>query len=202
MPRRGVIYTVAPSPKDINTIWCGTDDGLIHITKDGGYSWNQINQTAPKIVSSKKSKTATPDSRLMTQNLWVSRVIASEHQEGRVYATLNGYRYDDFAAYVYVSEDYGASWKKLGADLPHEPVNVIREDPKNENIIYIGTDGGLYVSFDAGNSFMMWNKGLPKSVPVHDIVIHAGENEIVLGTHGRSIYIAKLSEVQKKAEKK
>ena len=90
---------------------------------------------------------------------------------------------------------------QIGKDLPNEPVNVIREDPKNDSILYVGTDGGLYVSFDKGNSFMMWNKGLPRSVPVHDIAIQQRENEIVLGTHGRSLYIAKLDEVQKKAKK-
>jgi hypothetical protein len=84
-------------------------------------------------------------------------------------------------------------------DLPAEPINVVKEDPKNENIIYVGTDGGLYVSFNKGQSFMMWNNGLPKSIPVHDIAIHVRDNEIVLGTHGRSIFIAKLDEVQKVA---
>lgn len=198
----GTLTTISESPLRFGLVYTGTDDGNIHLTKDGGYTWQQLNQTAPKEISSKKSKVKTIDSRLQTQNLWVSRVIASSHKEGRVYATLNGYRFDNFSPFVYISEDYGASWKKLGNDLPFEPVNVIREDPKNENIIYVGTDGGLYVSFDAGNSFMMWTKGLPKSVPIHDIVIQERENEIVLGTHGRSIYIAKLDEVQKKAEKK
>jgi len=95
-----------------------------------------------------------------------------------------------------VSEDYGTTWTELGKDLPAEPLNVIREDPKNENILYVGSDGGLYVSFDRGQSFMMWDSGLPNSVPVHDIAIQERENEIVLGTHGRSIYIAKLDDVQ------
>jgi ligand-binding sensor domain-containing protein len=113
-----------------------------------------------------------------------------------VYASLNGYRFDNFAPYLYVSEDYGANWKTIGKDLPYEPINVIKEDPKNDSILYVGTDGGLYVSFDQGNSFMSWNTGLPKSVPVHDIAIQQRENEIVLGTHGRSIYIAKLDDVQ------
>jgi photosystem II stability/assembly factor-like uncharacterized protein len=131
----------------------------------------------------------------------VSRILASQHKEGRVYATLNGYRTDNFAPYVYASDDYGKTWVQIGKDLPNEPVNVIREDPKNDSILYVGTDGGLYVSFDKGNSFMMWNKGLPRSVPIHDIAIQQRENEIVLGTHGRSLYIAKLDEVQKKAKK-
>ena len=95
-----------------------------------------------------------------------------------------------------MSEDYGATWTQIGKDLPLEPVNVVKEDPKNENIIYVGTDGGLYVSFNRGQSFMTWNGGLPKSVPVHDIAVQERENEIVLGTHGRSLYISKLDDAQ------
>jgi hypothetical protein len=132
----------------------------------------------------------------MPAGLWVSRVIASQFKEGRVFVTLNGYRLDNFNPYVYVSEDYGSSWKQLGKNLPAEPVNVIREDSKYDSILYVGTDGGIYVSIDAGTSFMVWNNGLPKAVPVHDIAIQQRENEIVLGTHGRSIYIAKLDSVQ------
>jgi photosystem II stability/assembly factor-like uncharacterized protein len=123
-------------------------------------------------------------------------VIASQYKEGRVYVTLNGYRNDDFNPYLFVSEDYGVTWTQLGKDLPAEPLNVVREDPKNENILYIGSDGGLYVSFDRGQTFMAWNAGLPRSVPVHDIAIQQRDNEIVLGTHGRSFYVSKLEDVQ------
>ncbi|MEN9600267.1 MAG: hypothetical protein RL596_2591, partial [Bacteroidota bacterium] len=133
--------------------------------------------------------------------LYVSRVAASSFKEGRVYITLNGYRNDHFTAYVYMSDDYGANWKQIMKDLPAEPVNVIKEDLKDENILYVGTDGGLYVSLDGGNSSMMWNKGLPYSMPIHDIAIHPRENEIILGTHARSIYIARLDAVQKAAKK-
>jgi photosystem II stability/assembly factor-like uncharacterized protein len=196
----GTLTTISESPLRFGLIYTGTDDGNIHVTKDGGYTWEQLNQVQQPATKNSKKQITNP--KLQTNNLWVSRVTASQHKEGRVYATLNGYRFDNFAPYVYVSDDYGKTWNQIGADLPNEPVNVIKEDPRNENIIYVGTDGGLYVSIDGGNSFMMWNKGLPKSVPVHDIAIHARENEIVLGTHGRSIYIAKLDEVQKKASKK
>jgi hypothetical protein len=130
------------------------------------------------------------------QGLYVSRVIASKFKEGRVFATLNGYRNDLFNAFVFVSEDYGTTWKQICLDLPFEPVNVIKEDPKAENVLYIGTDHGLYVSVDGGASTMAWMSGLPR-VAIHDIAIQERENEIVLGTHGRSIYIASLSEVQK-----
>ena len=192
----GTITTISESPIRFGLIYTGTDDGNIHISKDDGYSWKQLNQTAPQTTTKKSFKSKTPDYRLSTQNLWVSRVLASQHKESRVYVTLNGYRSDNFTPYLYVSEDYGNTWKQLGNDLPNEPINVVREDPKNDSIIYVGTDGGLYVSFDAGNSFMMWNAGLPKSVPVHDIAIQQRENEIVLGTHGRSLYINKLDDVQ------
>ncbi|MBP6233927.1 MAG: hypothetical protein KA330_09360 [Chitinophagaceae bacterium] len=137
-----------------------------------------------------------PAGRLQTNNLWVSRVTASQHKEARIYTSLNGYRSDNFIPYLYVSDDYGTTLKQIGNGLPYEPINVVKEDPKDENILYVGTDGGLYVSFDAGASFMLWNGGLPKSVPVHDIAIQQRDNEIVLGTHGRSLFVAKLDDVQ------
>ena len=192
----GTITTIAESPIRFGLLYAGTDDGNIQLSKDGGYTWTKING---KNSALKKDPSLA---RPVPQGLWVSRVIASQYKEGRIYVSLNGYRSDNFAPYLFVSDDYGTTWKQIGKDLPAEPINVVREDPKNENILYTGTDGGLYVSFDGGNSFMMWNAGLPKSVPVHDIAIQARENEIVLGTHGRSLYVAKLEEVQKAAKKK
>lgn len=94
----------------------------------------------------------------------------------------------------------GTARNSISPLLPNEPINVVKEDLTSENILYVGTDGGLYVSIDGGNSWMMWNKGLPYSVPVHDLVQHPRENELVLGTHGRSLYIAKLDEIQKLAK--
>lgn len=174
----GTATTISESPMRFGLLYVGTDDGNIQVTKDGGYTWELITRKLPK-------------------GLYVSRVTASAFKEGRVYASLNGYRNDNFLPYLYVSEDYGASWKQIGKDLPNEPINVIKEDLTNESLLYIGTDGGLYVSIDAGNSSMMWTKGLPYSVPVHDIALHPRENELILGTHGRSAYIAKLDDVQK-----
>jgi len=185
------LTTITESPLRFGVLYVGTDDGNIHLSRDAGNSWTLVNG-APK-----KKGAAAP----MPQGLWVSRVTASGAAEGRVYASLNGYRNDDFLPYLYVSEDFGATWKKIGNDLPAEPINVVKEDPKNANIIYVGTDGGLYVSFNRGQNFMMWNKGLPKSVPVHDIAFQTRENDIILGTHGRSIYIANLAEVHKVAGK-
>jgi photosystem II stability/assembly factor-like uncharacterized protein len=182
----GTITTIAESPLRFGLLYVGTDDGNIQISKDAGATWTLLNPS-----STKKGQAS-----VLPQGLWVSRLIGSQYKEGRVYATLNGYRNDDFNSYLYVSEDYGTTWTQLGKDLPAEPLNVIREDPKNENILYVGSDGGLYVSFDRGQSFMMWNAGLPKSIPVHDIAIQERDNEIVLGTHGRSLYVSKLEDVQ------
>jgi len=191
----GTITTIAESPTRFNLLYVGTDDGNIYISKEGGYDWKKLNEVNEP--PGKNSKQQTTNHKLQTHGLWVSRIIASQYKESRVYVSLNGYRSDNFLPYLYVSEDYGETWRQIGKDLPNEPINVVREDPKNDSILYVGTDGGLYVSFDAGNSFMMWNGGLPKSVPVHDIAIQARDNEIVLGTHGRSLYVARLDDIQK-----
>ncbi|HMU46889.1 MAG TPA: hypothetical protein PKC72_11000 [Chitinophagaceae bacterium] len=193
----GTITTISESPLRFGLVYTGTDDGNIHVTKDGGYTWEQLNQFSDHTASTRKSKKQqTSNPKLQTNQLWVSRVTASQHKEGRVYVSLNGYRFDNFAPYLYISDDYGQTWMQIGKDLPYEPINVVKEDPKNDSIIYVGTDGGLYVSFDRGNSFMLWNAGMPKSVPVHDIAIQQRDNEIVLGTHGRSLYVSKLEDVQ------
>ncbi len=173
----GTLSTIAESPLKFGLLYAGTDDGNVQLSKDGGNTWSNVSNKLPK-------------------GLYVSRVTASAFKEGRVYASLNGYRNDNFLPYLYVSEDYGTTWKQFGKDLPNEPINVIKEDNKYDSILYVGTDGGLYASINAGNSFMGWTNGLPKSIPVHDIVLHPRDNEIVLGTHGRSIYIAKLDSVQ------
>jgi len=200
----GTISTIAESPTRFNLLYVGTDDGNVYISKEGGYDWTLISQPNDESNITKKSKSPIHHSPLTTHHLWVSRIIASQFKESRVYVSLNGYRSDNFLPYLYVSEDYGETWKQIGkglptgqAGLPNEPINVVREDPKNDSILYVGTDGGLYVSFDAGNSFMIWNGGLPRSIPVHDIAIQARDNEIVLGTHGRSLYVAKLDDIQK-----
>ena len=189
----GTITSISESPKRFGLIYVGTDDGNVHRSLDGGYSFEKLNGTTPAM----KNKKAPESSMIDTRGLWVSRLTASAHIEGRVYMSLNGYRFDDFLPYLYVSEDHGKTWMPCSGDLPFEPINVVREDPVDPDILYVGTDGGAYVSFDRGQSFMAWRSGLPKSVPVHDIAIQSRDNEIVLGTHGRSLYVAKLDDVQK-----
>jgi photosystem II stability/assembly factor-like uncharacterized protein len=179
----GTLTTMSESPFRFGLIYVGTDDGMIHISKDGGYTFTLLSAKLPK-------------------GLYVSRVLASAYSESRVYATMNGYRNDHFNAYVYVSDDYGATWTQIMKDLPLEAVNVITEDNVSSQVLYVGTDGGLYVSTDGGASSMGWNKGLPNAVPIHDIVIHPRDNEIILGTHGRSLYTSKLDDLHKKAQAK
>ena len=177
----GTLTTIHESPLKFGLIYVGSDDGLIHVTRDGGVNWQRISDKLPK-------------------NYWVSRVQASAYNESTVYASLNGYRWDNFYALIYKSDDYGKNWKQIGKDLPTEPVNVIKEDPINKDILYVGTDHGLYVSLDGGKSFMGMNKGIP-AAPVHDLVIHPRDKEVVVGTHGRSIYIANVEHLQQLNEK-
>ncbi len=172
----GTLTTIAESIFQFGLIYTGSDDGLVYLTKNSGGSWSKISDSFPK-------------------DLWVSRVIASSHKKERVYVTLNGYRWDDFTPYVYVSENYGQSWKNIGNNLPVSAVNVIKEDPKNENVLYIGTDNGTYVSLDRGTSWQAFSNGLP-NVAVHDIVIQPEANDLLLGTHGRSIYKTNIEAVQ------
>lgn len=195
----GTLTTIDESPIRFGLLYTGSDDGRIYRSTDGGYTWNAIHQQVA--ATPKKKGTFTPAAGLDTKNLWVSRVVASQHAENRVYITLNGYRHDHFNPYVYVSEDGGDTWKDISGNLPLEPVNVVREDPVNPSILYVGTDGGVYVSKDGGKTYKAWHSGLPLSVPIHDIAIQQRENEIVLGTHGRSLYVGKLNKIQQTASK-
>lgn len=173
----GTLTTISESPFQFGLIYVGSDDGYINLTKNGGGSWTRISNNLP-------------------QNLWVSRVIASAHKKERVYATLNGYRFDDFTPYVYMSDDYGQTWKNIGESIPTSAVNVIKEDPANENVLYLGTDNGLYVSFDKGTSWNAFSKNLP-NVAVHDLVIQPTAKHLIVGTHGRSLYKADIAPIQK-----
>lgn len=171
----GTLATISESPFQFGLIYTGSDDGLIYVTKDAGGNWTNITNDLPK-------------------DLWVSRVIASEFKKERVYVTLNGYRNDNFTPYVYVSENYGQSWKNISSNLPLSPVNVIREDPNNENVLYLGTDNGLYVSLDRGSNWQAFSTGFP-NVPVHDLRVQKREKDLIVGTHGRSIYVADIAPV-------
>ena len=171
----GTISTISESKFQFGLLYAGSDDGKIHVSKDGGATWQLISNNLP-------------------QNFWVSRIVASAHKKERVYATLNGYRNDVFESFVFVSEDFGANWKAISTGLTNA-VNVIVEDSANENILYVGTDNGLFISLDKGTSWQDFSNGMP-NVAVHDMVIQTKAKELVVGTHGRSIYKIALSNVQ------
>ena len=173
----GTLACIHESDLQFGLLYTGSDDGLVHVSKDGGVNWKDISSGLPA-------------------NLWVARIQASSHKKSRVYVVLNGYRNDDFEAYVYKSEDFGDTWERIGTDLPMEPANVIKEDPENENLIYVGTDHGLYFSLNQGTSFMQMKNGLP-ATPVHDVVVHPREHDLIVGTHGRSIYKGNIESLQK-----
>ncbi len=172
----GTLTTIIESDLKFGLIYVGSDDGLIHVSRDGGFSWKNISENLPK-------------------NMWVSSIYPSRFKESRVYLSLNGYRWDNFEPMIYVSEDYGLNWSRIGNELPNEPVNVIIEDSRNEGLVYVGTDHGVYASLDYGNNFHPFINGL-SGAPVHDLVLHPRENDLVVGTHGRSVYVADMTYLQ------
>tara|TARA_B110000046_G_scaffold177175_1_gene203644 strand:- start:763 stop:3594 length:2832 start_codon:yes stop_codon:yes gene_type:complete len=172
----GTITSIAESPFQFGLLYTGSDDGFVHISKNGGGSWTKISDSFP-------------------QDLWVSRVVASSHKKERVYVSLNGYRFDDFTPYIFMSDDLGKTWKNISSSIPTASVNVIKEDPANENVLYVGTDNGLYVSFNKGISWEAFSKNLP-NVAVHDLVIQPTAKHLIVGTHGRSLYKADIAPLQ------
>ncbi|MBT8285143.1 MAG: glycosyl hydrolase [Flavobacteriaceae bacterium] len=172
----GTLTTISESPFKFGLLYTGSDDGLIHMSDNAGGSWNLISNTLPK-------------------DLWVSRVAASKHNKERVYASLNGYRWDNFEPFIYKSEDYGKTWKSIASNLPASPVNVILEDPANDQLLFAGTDNGLYVSMDQGENWEVFQNGIP-NVAVHDLVIQPEAKHLIVGTHGRSIYKVDIAVLQ------
>ena len=168
MKRRGVVYTLAPSYKNINTLWAGTDDGLIHITRDGGKTWKNITPT--EITSWSK----------------VSLIDASRYDDNTAYVAVNRIRCDDQAPYIYKTTDGGTTWKKIVTGLPNEPINAVREDAVRKGLLFAGSENAAYVSFDAGEHWQSLQLNMP-STSIRDLVIK--DDDLVIGTHGRSFWI-------------
>ena len=178
----GTLSSIDESIFKFGKIVTGSDDGLVQLSNDGGNNWKIISRNLPK-------------------NMWVSRVVFSKHKENRIYVSLNGYRFDDFKPYVFVTEDNGENWKSIHSNLPISSVNVIKEDPYYEDLLYLGTDNGVYMSFDKGLSWNSFNNGLQK-VATHDLVIQKRAKDLLIGTHGRSIYKMDLSIIYSFLEKR
>ena len=172
------LYALAESPKRFGLLYAGTDDGRLWITRNGGGAWTELTAALP-------------------QRKWISRVVPSAFDEGTVYVAQNGKRDDDFAAYVYKSTDFGKTFTSIAANIPAGPVNVIREDPTNKSILYVGTDMGVFVSHDGGASWQVLGGNLPSTF-VHDLVIHPRDKMIVAATHGRGMYVMDAVPVQTK----
>lgn len=168
------IFTISESPVKAGLIYAGTDDGRLHITRDGGKTWKEITSG-------------------LVPNKWISRVVASQYDLQTVYVTQNGKRDDDVAPYIWKSEDLGKTWTDIHGNIPLGPVNVIREDPLNKDILYVGTDVGIYVSKDGGKNWEVLGD-LPATY-VHDLIIHPRDNIIVIATHGRGMWVLDANKV-------
>jgi photosystem II stability/assembly factor-like uncharacterized protein len=179
--RYHTIYAISESPLRFGLIYVGTDDGKVQVTRDGGKTWAEIMTGLP-------------------YQKWISSMAASAYSLGTVYMTQNGKRDDDFTPYVYKSANYGKTWTSIAANIPLGPVNVIREDPVDGNILYVGTDTGIYVTTDGGKSWSVLGANLPATY-AHDLIIHPRDNIIVIATHGRGMWALDANPVNKKAER-
>ena len=169
----GNLTSVEESSLVPGLIYAGTDDGNLQVTRDDGETWENVVDRIPGLPA----------------RTYVSRVEPSHHEEGRVYATFDGHRNGDYAAYAYVSEDYGQSWRAIADGLPDGwSVNVIVEHHRAPNLLFIGNEVGVFVSVDRGESWARLKNNLP-TVPVDDLLVHPRENDLIVGTHGRSLYI-------------
>ncbi len=166
------IVTVSESPHVPGILWVGTNDGNVQVSRDSGNTWKNVAGKVPGVP----------------KETHVSRVEASHYDGGTAYVTFDGHRTDDHKPYVFKTTDYGETWASISANLPEGNVNVIREDPKNPNLLYLGTEYAMYISLDGGKEWKRFMNGLP-TVRIDDILVHPRDNDLILGTHGRSIYI-------------
>ncbi len=166
------ITTIAESPLDRNQLLVGTDDGNLQWSRDGGANWVNMVERLP----------------FRPAEWWCSRVVLSHHDAKVAYATFTGYREDDFRPFVFKTIDGGESWTSIANGLPAAPVNVLCEDARNANLLFIGTDFGVFLSLDAGQHWTEMKEGLTRA-SVHDMVIHRRDRDLVVGTHGRGIFI-------------
>jgi photosystem II stability/assembly factor-like uncharacterized protein len=166
------LSVVAESPIDKNLLYTGADDGTIQVTRDGGQHWNNL----------------TPNVHGLPPMLNISGIVASKFAAGRVYLTVDGHFNDDYHAYVFVSEDFGQTWRAITTGLPEASVHRIREHPSKADLLVIGTEMGVYATFDRGEHWTSLNTNLPP-VPVYDLLFQQSSNALVLGTHGRGIWV-------------
>ncbi len=175
------LTTIAESPLKAGVIWAGTDDGRVWLTQDHGKTWEEFTDKIAALGGDK--------------DFWLSRVVASPHQAGRAFVCKSGFRNDDFRPLVFKTDDFGQSWKNIGAGLPDSPINTVLEDPVKENLLYLGNDQGVYISLDGGESWTSFKNNMP-AVPVKDLKVQAAESDLIIGTYGRGAYIADIWPLQ------
>src|SRR5437868_13630719 len=169
----GYIVTIAESPKVPGLLWVGTDDGNVQVSRDGGATWTNVAKNVPGIGDT----------------YHISRVEPSHFDQATCYLAVDGHRLDDLKPYLFVTRDYGATWTSLVNNLPKRgAVNVVREDPKNKDLLYAGTENGLYISLNGGAEWKPFMSGMP-AIRIDDILVHSRDNDLIVGTHGRGIYI-------------
>jgi len=166
------IYAIAESPKDENVVWVGTDDGNLQVTNDFGKTWNNVITNVPGLP----------------ENTWVSFIEASPHDASSALVTFDGHRTGDKTTYVYMTTDQGKTWKNLTSEDIEGYALSVRQDLKNPELLFLGTEFGLFISIDQGTSWAQFDNGIPK-VAVRDMVIHPTEHSLVIGTHGRGVFI-------------
>jgi photosystem II stability/assembly factor-like uncharacterized protein len=180
------ITTISESPITPGLIWVGTDDGKVWLTRDDGVNWIDLTANI--------AKAGAP------VDLWVSRVLPSAAQEGTAYVTKTGFRNDDFRPFVFKTTDFGATWTAIAAGLPDFPVNVIFEDRKNPDLLFLGSDGGVFVSIDSGGGWVRMKNNMPNAA-VKDLLVHRRENDLVVGTYGRGLFVTDITPLQEMTEK-
>jgi photosystem II stability/assembly factor-like uncharacterized protein len=166
------IVTVGESPVVAGIVWVGTNDGNVQVTRDGGATWKNVVENLKGVP----------------QETHVSRVEPSHFDAGTAYVAFDGHRTDDHKPYVFMTRDFGQTWTSISSNLPDGNVNVIKEDPKNRNLLYLGTEYAFYISLNGGKEWKRFMNGLP-TVRIDDILVHPRDNDLIVGTHGRSIYI-------------
>ncbi len=161
------LTTIAVSPINNGIIYTGSDDGNVYVSVDGGNTWENISEGLPK--------------------RWITRVAADPLEENVAYVTISGYRWDEYIAHVYKTDDYGQNWIDISSNLPEAPVNDIIISPANTQVIFIATDVGVYFSYDGGSIWEMMGSNLP-NVVVTDLVYHQATNKLIAATFGRSMF--------------
>ncbi len=179
------ISSISESPLTAGVIWCGTSDGNVQVTRDGGATWTDVSPGINALGGRKEA--------------YVSRVQTSAHVAGRAYVSKSGYKFDDFRPFLYRTDDFGATWTSISSDLPDQPINVVYEDRRNPDLLFVGNDTGVFVSIDRGARWVKMNNNMP-NVPVRDLLVHPRENDLVLGTYGRGLYIANIGPLQEMSD--